>query len=401
MAFDFGELTATTLPSEIEMPKGLRDDADYIFSVTYTDPDAMEVKEFAEATERALKRDGKDLGTYPPPLGHEGLRQFIATQLAMNRGITVDTDNIFLSSGVGGACQTVIDAFIDPGDLVLMEEYCYHGSLNMFLKKGAKLVHVEMDEDGILPGALEDALVKASGNGVHPKMIYTIPVYHNPTGVTLSLERREKLVEISTKYGVPIVENESYADFRIDGPLLPPALMGLHPEDGVIYLSGFTKLLGCGLRIGFGAFPEAARESLQRVGFGVSPSHMTSMAVHEYLKDNRDDYVSNVANSLKGKRDALIRALGEYFPPSCEWTEPNGGMMVWVQLPEGSNTWDALEKAVERGVKYNPGPVFRADRSGNNRLRLTYSHNSPKEIEEGIAILADVFEKEGFFKDKR
>ena len=129
----------------------------------------------------------------------------------------------------------------------------------------------------------------------------------------------------------------------------------------------------------------------------MSPSHLTSMAVHEYLKDNREDYISGVAESLRGKRDTLLRSLGEYFPPSCSWTEPDGGMMVWVELPEGCDTWKALDKAVERGVKYNPGPVFRADRKGTNRLRLTYSQNTSEEIEKGIAILADVFEKEGFF----
>jgi 2-aminoadipate transaminase len=397
MAFDFDSLRSTVLPEEIDMPAALKEDVEYVFSVTYTDPDAMEIKDFADATARVLERDGRELGTYPPPLGHEGLRQLICGHLETNRGLSVSPDNVFLSSGAGGACQTILDAFLDPGDVVLMDEYCYHGSLNMFIKKGAKLVHIEMDENGILPDALEIEMKRLVSEGVRPKMIYTIPVYHNPTGATLSLERRKKLVEISNRYQVPIVENESYADFRLDGPLLPPAMMALDSEEGVMYISAFTKLMGCGLRLGFGVFPENARESLQKVGFGLSPSHLTSMAVHEYLKDHREEYVSGVAESLRGKRDALLRSLGEYFPPSCNWTEPNGGMMVWVELPEGCDTWDALPRAVERGVKYNPGPIFRADRKGRNSLRLTYSHNSPEEIEKGIAILADVFEKEGFF----
>ena len=117
------------------------------------------------------------------------------------------------------------------------------------------------------------------------------------------------------------------------------------------------------------------------------------------MKTHKTQYVSNVEKSLQLKRDAMLQSLGEYFPPSCSWSEPNGGMMIWVNLPEGTDTWNALDRAVERGVKYNPGPIFRSDREARNQLRLTFSHNSPEEIKEGIAILADVFEKEGFFNE--
>ncbi|KAA1285935.1 MAG: PLP-dependent aminotransferase family protein [SAR202 cluster bacterium] len=395
MPYNYQDLASTTLPPEIEMPPGLREDANYVFSVTYTDPDAMALKEFAEAAATAIERDGKDLGTYPPPQGHIALREFISSELSAKRGSEISPENIFLTSGAGGACQVFVDSFINPGDVVMMDEFCYHGSLNMFLKKGARPCHVAMDQDGIIPEKLEAAIKENIQNGHRPKLIYTISVYHNPTGATISLERRKKIVEISNKYEIPIVENESYADFHIDGPELPPAMIGLDSEGGVMHISAFTKLMGCGLRLGFGAFPESARESLAKVGFGLAPSHLTSMAVHEYLKDNKSAYVAGVAASLGRKRDAMLRSLGEYFPPTCTWTEPQGGMMIWMKLPEGTNTWDILEKSVEKGVKYNPGPIFRADRSGGNHLRLTFSHHTPEEIEEGIAVLAGVFEGEG------
>ena len=395
MPYNYQDLASTTLPPEIEMPPGLREDANYVFSVTYTDPDAMALKEFAEAAATAIERDGKDLGTYPPPQGHIALREFISSELSAKRGSEISPENIFLTSGAGGACQVFVDSFINPGDVVMMDEFCYHGSLNMFLKKGARPCHVAMDQDGIIPEKLEAAIKENIQNGHRPKLIYTISVYHNPTGATISLERRKKIVEISNKYEIPIVENESYADFHIDGPELPPAMIGLDSEGGVMHISAFTKLMGCGLRLGFGAFPESARESQAKVGFGLAPSHLTSMAVHEYLKDNKSAYVAGVAASLGRKRDAMLRSLGEYFPPTCTWTEPQGGMMIWMKLPEGTNTWDILEKSVEKGVKYNPGPIFRADRSGGNHLRLTFSHHTPEEIEEGIAVLAGVFEGEG------
>jgi 2-aminoadipate transaminase len=395
--FDFSSVEARNIPDTIDMPPGLMEDCDYVFSVTFTDPNAMDIQELAEATSRVIARDGESLATYPPPLGHEGLREFISKELSYKRGIEVSSENIFLSSGAGGAVQTIIDAFVDSGDVVLMDEYCYHGSLNMFLRKGARPIHVQMDDKGMIPEELEASIKSSMASGNTPKMIYTIPVYHNPTGVTTTLDRRESIVEISNRYSIPIVENESYADFRIDGPDLPPSMRAIDKNESVMYISAFTKLLGCGLRLGFGVFPDSARETLQKIAFGPSPSHIASMAVHEYLKDNKVSYVEGVSRSLKAKRDSMIRSLGEYFPPSCTWTEPAGGMMIWVELPEHADTWQALDKAVEQGVKYNPGSIFRADRKGGNKLRLAYSHNSPEEIERGIGILANVFEKEGLF----
>ena len=395
--FDFTQIEAKNTPIAIDMPPGLMSDCDYVFSVTFTNPDAMDVQALAEATSRAIARDGKSLGTYPPPLGHEGLREFISKELFNNRGIKVSSENIFLSSGAGGAVQAIIDAFVDDGDVVLMDEYCYHGSLNMFLRKGTRPAHVKMDDKGMIPEELEAAINLSVSEGNTPKMIYTIPVYHNPTGITTTLDRREAIVEISNKYSIPIVENESYADFRIDGPDLPPAMMSIDKNEGVMYVGAFTKLLGCGLRLGFGVFPDSARDSLQKVAFGPSPSHLASMAVYEYLKDNKDSYVEGLSRSLGSKRDAMIRSLGEFFPPSCTWTEPTGGMLVWVELPEHADTGQVLDKAVSKGVKYNPGSIFRSDRKGGNKLRLTYSHNTPEDIEKGIEILANVFEEEGLF----
>ena len=394
---DFTQLTSNSVAPKIEMPPGLSAETKYIFSVTYTDPEAMQLKDFADAMDTVIAREGLSLGPYPPALGHEGLRSFIADDLEKNRGIKISSENIFLSSGASGVTQTLVAAFISPGDVILMDEYCYHGSLNTFIRNGANPVHIQMDDEGIIPDALENAIQQNIEQGVKPKFIHTISVYHNPTGITLSLDRRYQIIDISKRYGIPIIENESYADFRIDGPELPPSMMALADHEGVIYLSAFTKLLGCGLRVGFGVFPESARVPLENIFFGTGPSHLASMAIFEYLSKQKQEYVDGVAISLKMKRDAMIRALSEFFPPSCSWTEPNGGMMIWVELPKNANTWDVLDAAVERGVKYNPGSIFRADRSASNKLRLTYSQNTTTEIEEGIAILADVFENEGLF----
>jgi len=201
-SINFNELASKSIPKTIIMPTPAQD-AKYIFSVTYTDPEAMELDDLAYSASNIIPKEGRDLATYPPTLGHEGLREFIANDLKANRGnIKLNQENIFLSSGAGGSIETLVDAFIDDGDVVMMEEFSYHGSLNMFLRKGAKPVHVKMDENGMDTQALEDEITKKINAGVKPKFIYTIPVYHNPTGVTLSQSRREKMIEISNKYNI-------------------------------------------------------------------------------------------------------------------------------------------------------------------------------------------------------
>ena len=394
---DYSRLLSKSFPPTIDTPPGATAETKYVFSITYTDPDTMPYEGLAEATHEALRREGRALGAYPPPQGHEGMRELIAGNLRDKRGIETGPDSIFLSSGAGGAIQGIVNAFIDPGDVVLAEEFVYLGTLNMLLQKRARVIHVPTDQDGMDTDALEATMKDLASQGVQPKMIYTISVYQNPMGMTLSAQRRKHMLEISHRYGVPILENESYADFRIDGDPLPPAMFAADDRGSVMYVSAYTKLLGCGLRLGYGVVPGEVRDALEQLRFGTAPSHLSSMTVHEYLRKHGDDRVKAVRDSLRSKRAAMLTALGEHFPPRCTWNEPAGGMMVWVRLPDGADTWAAHEKAVASDIKYNPGPVFRADRTGSNYLRLTYSHNTPEEIREGVALLAGVFEREGLF----
>lgn len=394
---NYDGLFSKNLPAPVKTHPGLQADTKYVFSVTYADPENLPYETMCDALRDALVRDGTSLARYPVPQGHEGMRSLIAESLSHNRGLDVDIDSVFLSAGAGGALRAIVDAFIDPGDVVLVEEFTYLGTLTMLLERRAQVIHIPSDDQGMDPGALEETVKGLVAAGRRPKLILTISVYQNPMGTTLSAERREQMLEVSHRYGIPILENESYADFRIDGPPLPQSLAGMDDEDSVLYVSAYTKLLGCGLRLGFGVVPKQVMETLARVKFGGSTSQLSAMAVHGYLRDHRDEHVQNVAASLGAKRDAMLAALGEHFPPGCTWSKPNGGMMVWVRLPEGADTWGALDNAVEAGVKYNPGAVFRAARDRGNYLRLTYSHNSVQEIREGIGILADVFDRRGLF----
>lgn len=402
---DYARLFSRNLPRAVAMPEGADAAVQYVFSITNAVPDAIDAAAYLDAIRSGLERDGGGaaLAGYPPPGGHQGLRELIARRLAEQREFHASADDIFITDGAGGAIAVILEAFINPGDPVLVEEFTYLGSLRMMLERGAEPIHVPGDADGMRPDAAADILQSLAAAGRRAKFIWTIPVYQNPQGYTMPAARRRALLEVAQSYGVPILENESYADFRIDGDPLPPAMAGLSDgsADAVLYVSSFTKLLGCGLRVGFGVLPPAVKAALPSANAQVLPrrsaSQLATMLVYEYLNQHAAEHIESVRRALQGRRDALLAALAANFPSGCEWTHPHGGMMVFVRLPEGADTWAALPEAVQRDVKYNPGGVFRADRQRNNYLRLTYSHNTPDEIGEGIARLAELFRAKGFF----
>ena len=399
---DYSSLISKNAPLPIESPPGLSMDGSkkskYIFSITYTNPHTFQKNKISHSLNTAINKEWDTLTKYPDIQGYPKLRKLISDNLQLYRKLTVNPQLVFLSSGAGGAIKTILDTFIDPGDIVLVEEFTYLGTLNMLLAKGAKVIHIPTDQYGIETEKLENTLKDLKLKNTLPKLICTIPVYQNPMGTTMSLERKKNLIKLSEKYQIPIIENESYADFRIDGPSLPPTLMSLDTAGTVIYVSAYTKLLGCGLRLGYAVIPENMQNVLSRFESGNSPSQLASILVYEFLKNHRDEHVASTADSLKIKRDTMLKALEKYFPETCSWSNPNGGMMIWLKLPSNANTWTALPYAIKNSVEYNPGPQFHAEKSGKNFLRLTYSYNSADEIQEGIKILSEVFDQQGMFK---
>ena len=400
---DYAALFSRNLPRAVASPPGSDAQVKYVFSITNAVPEVINFNEYLAAIRAGLDAGGPNsLAAYPPTGGHLGLRELVSERLAANRGFHASPDDVFISDGAGGAISIILDSFINPGDAILVEEFTYMGSLRMMLERGAELIHVACDDDGMLPDALEDALNSLANAGRRPKFVWMIPVYQNPLGFTPSETRRRALLDITQRYNVPVLENESYADFRIDGDPLPTAFSGLSDQGDVMYVSSFTKLLGCGLRVGFGVLPPGVREALPQVNAENLPrrgvSHLATMMVYEYLREHEAEHIETVRRALQVRRDAMLDALERDFPSFCEWTHPQGGMLVFVRLPEGADTWATLQKATARDVKYNPGGVFRADRGRNNHLRLTYSHNSPDEIREGVARLAELFREEGYFE---
>ena len=202
---DYSEFFSKNLPAAVEMPAGLRADTAHIFSVTNAVPQAIDGALYAEAMSSVLLREATSLAGYPGLKGHEGLRGVIADELKDKRSADVDIDDIFISDGAGGAIRKLVDAFIDAGDVVIAEEFTYSGTLNMLLSKRAEVIHVNSDMDGMDTDALEAEIKRLAARGRKPKFIYTIPVYQNPTGATLSLERRKHMLRIAAEYNIPIV----------------------------------------------------------------------------------------------------------------------------------------------------------------------------------------------------
>jgi len=385
---DYSKKLSSNGPIDVLTHPALKADVKYIFSVTNTVPDCIDPVEYSKAATKAIHNNSVSFGPYPPALGHEPLRELLQHSVANKRAIQCGLDNILITDGAGGALKMLVNAFIGPGDIVIAEQYTYLGTLRMLLEKGAEIVHVDTDDEGMIPESLDNVLGKLSEQNKTPKFILTIPVYQNPTGITLSQDRRQKILDISVKYGIPIIENESYADFRIDGPKLPNSIKSLDENDMVIYVSSFTKLLGCSLRVGFMIAPQQVLDLLETR----RPSHLAVVTVYEYLNEHYDAHVTRVAGMLKDRRDSMVAALNKHLP-EADFTVPNGGMMMWIKMPDKINSWELLDEAVENDFKYNPGGVFRAKRDENQFFRLTYSHNTPDEITEGIEVLSQMFKK--------
>ena len=385
---DYSTNLSSNGPIDVLTHPGLKADVKYIFSVTNTVPECIDPVEYSKAATKAIHNNSVSFGPYPPALGHEPLRDLLKSSVSKKRAIHCEPDDILITDGAGGALKMLVNAFIGPGDVVVAEQYTYLGTLRMLMEKGAEVIHSDIDADGLIPESLDNVIRDLVSRNKKPKFILTIPVYQNPTGITLSSDRRQQILDIAIKYDIPIIENESYADFRIDGPELPHSIKSLDTDDLVIYVSSFTKLLGCSLRVGFMIAPKQVLELLEVR----RPSHLAVVTVYEYLSEHYESHVTRVAEMLKARRDSMADALANYLP-EADFTLPHGGMMMWIKMPEKINSWALLDEAVENDVKYNPGGVFRVQRDQNQFFRLTYSHNTPEEITTGIASLSQMLKK--------
>jgi 2-aminoadipate transaminase len=340
--------------------------------------------------DRVMREQGPVALQYGGGAGIPQLREHILDVMSLEgiRGASVD--DVVTSTGSQQALDFVAKLFLDPGDVVLAEAPSYVGAMGVFRSYQASVVHVAMDDDGLVPEALRETIAYLRGQGRRIKFLYTIPNFHNPAGVTLAASRRPEILEICRQNEILVLEDNPYGLLHFDEPA-PNALRSMDPE-GVIYLGSFSKTLAPGFRVGWALAPHAIREKLILAAESaiLSPSSFSQLVVSEYLStaDWRGQ-IDTFRAVYRERKDAMIEALGEHLP-QLRWTNPNGGFYVWVTMPDVLDSKQMLPRAVKELVAYTPGTAFFADGRGRHAMRLSYCYPTPDAIRLGIRRLATV-----------
>ncbi|MEW1639695.1 PLP-dependent aminotransferase family protein [Streptomyces sp. NPDC093801] len=354
---------------------------------------ALPLDALAAQAAQLIAEDGLTALQYASAHGLPQLREQICEVMALE-GVTGHPDEVVVTVGSQMGLDLVARLFCDPGDVVLAEGPSYVGALGSFAAYQAEVVHVPVDDRGLVPEGLRAALRQARNAGRRVKLLYTIPNFHNPSGVTLAVERRAEILEICRSYGVLVLEDNPYGLLGFDGRTYP-ALHSLDPEN-VVYLGSFSKTFAAGLRVGWVLAPQAVREKLVLAAESATlcPPTLNQMIVSRYLatQDWRGQ-ITTLREVYRERRDAMLGALEEYLP-GCGWTEPAGGFYVWVKVPEGVDTRAMLPRAVASRVAYASGTGFYTNGLGSRRMRLSYSYPTPERIREGVRRLASVLDSE-------
>jgi 2-aminoadipate transaminase len=367
-------------------------------------PELFPVEELQEACQRVLKEQGSKALQYSTTEGYLPLRRFLMDKMA-RYGIVANEENILITHGSQQALDLIGKIFLDSGDLVLLEAPSYLGGIQAWRAYQARFASVPIDEDGIRIDLLEKALMK-----MRPKLLYILPNFHNPAGVTLSQERREALVALSDELGLPIIEDDPYGELRYEGEHIPPLVVldaqrlealgkadaGGYLKGDVVYMSTFSKTLAPGLRLGWVVAPvEVVGRLVQaKQGVDLHTNTFTQMVAYELCKDGfLEGHVRYLRAAYRERRDAMLAAMEKYFPEEVTWIRPQGGLFLWVTLPEGVDTEELLVEAVKEKVAFVPGTAFFANGDGHNTMRLNFSNARPEMIEEGIRRLGRVIAK--------
>jgi 2-aminoadipate transaminase len=355
-------------------------------------PEVFPLQEFQRACNAVLAEHGPQALQYSTTEGYRPLREMIARHTA-RYSVEVSPDNILITSGSQQALDFIGRLFINRGDYIVVESPTYLGALQAWNAYGAQYITVPADEDGMIVDQLEAAL------RIGPKFIYILPNFQNPSGSTLSLERRKKLVELADKYGVPIVEDDPYGQLRYEGEHLPSVVYldsqfrgrnGGTYSGNVIYLSTFSKLLAPGLRLAWVIAPEQVIRKLvmAKQAADLHTATFNQMVAHEVGKGGfLDEHVKTIRSVYKERRDVMLEMMDELFPAEVHWTRPQGGMFLWGMLPAYMDSADVLKIAIDRKVAFVPGGPFHATGGGANTMRINFSYASPDTIREGVTRL--------------
>ena len=355
---------------------------------------ALPMEMMAEVVRELVATNGTEALQYGSGQGHPLLREQICEVMALE-GIRANADDVIVTTGSQQALDLISRIFIDPGDVVLVEAPSYVGALGTFAQYQASVVHVETDNDGMVPAALAEAIKSVRATGRKIKFLYLIPNYQNPTGVMLSAIRRTEILEICAKEEIFIVEDNPYGLLGFDGP--SPNSMRAQDSENVIYLGSFSKTIASGLRVGWALVPQSIKDKMVIASESsiLCPSNFTQLTISSYLKNQPwRDQIASFVDLYRVRRDAMLESLDAHFPKEATWTRPGGGFYVWITLPPEIDTKAMVPKAIVAKVAYVPGIAFYADGFGSWQMRLSYCHPTPERIREGVKALGAVVKKE-------
>jgi 2-aminoadipate transaminase len=362
MTFDFTPLLPAGLPAAAAKWTGL---AKYSFVGGNNDPEQLPLDGLIDAINAVLKREGRALATYgleSGPQGYRALRQFLSAKLKRDGGIACTADDILLVSGSLQALDLVNATLLARGDTVIVERDTYQGTLNRLTRLGVHTIGIPLDDDGMRMDVLADTLADLKRRGVTPKYIYTIPTVQNPTGTIMPEHRRLELLGLAEQYGLPIFEDDCYADLIWDGRR-PPALYAMSKTANVIHIGSFSKSIAPALRVGFIVAPWAALSRMLALKTDAGSGALEQMVLAEYCAPHFETHVPNLRRGLRAKLDTLMEALNEQFGTSAEFEEPKGGIFLWVKLPDHVDTQKLYQAALAAGVSINPGPEWSTDKA--------------------------------------
>ena len=369
--------------------------AKFNFIGGHNDRALVPIEGLIAATAAALRRDGADLALYSlgqGPQGYPPLRRFVADKVARWRGIAAAPEDVLITQGSGQAIDLINQVLLEPGDTVILEEFTYGGYLTKLRRLGVTIVGAPLDEDGIRVDALAALLADLKRRGTTPKYICTIPTIQNPTGSIMPLDRRHQLLALAREYGVPIFEDECYADLTWGGMDAPPALYALDPSH-VIHIGSFSKTLAPALRLGYviADWQFMSRMVAIKTQGDSGTGALEQMVVAEYFSAHFQDHVDELSRTLKGKLDTMVEAVEREFGTAAEPWVPKGGIFLWLRLPDQVDVQKLVRPALDAGIAFNPGPEWACDGdAAKSRLRLCFGSATKDEIRQGVAAFARV-----------
>ena len=394
MAFDYTSFFRHDLPASAVKWNGF---PRYNFVGGHNDSDHVPVEKLAEAARDVLRREGRTLATYrleSGPQGHIGLRRFIAAKLKARAGLPCAADDILVTTGSLQVLDLVNAAFIEPGDIVIVEADCYAGTLSRLKAAGAHHVGVDLDDHGMRMDHLASVLEDLKARGTRPKFLYTIPTVQNPTGTVLPKERRLELLRLAAAYDIPVFEDDCYADLLWEGER-PPAIRALDEDGRVIYCGSFSKSIAPALRVGYAVAEWPVLSRLLALKDDAGSGALEQMTLAAFDVEGFDEHVTALQRGLKEKCEVMMSALDEHFGTSATFKAPKGGIFIWVTLPDAVDTSALAEAAAKEGVTLNPGAEWSADpATGRRKLRLCFANPSKERIREGVARLAEICHRE-------